>query len=403
MLISSRSDASASNTVVSPSIASAASSSRSRERLASATRTPSRASAAAMPRPIPRLAPITSAARPEMPRSTVANVTESDTVRPMARGEDLYEQLIDAANAIYGSHPHRRALHAKGIWCEGTFTATPAAASLSRAPHFGGDAVPVLARFSTGGGNPDGHDARREARGMAVKLRLPNGEETDILATTAPTFIVRTPEEFLDVLRLRAPDPDTGQPDMEKLGSFLAARPESQRAVLATLNTPPPASFATLAYRSPHAFKLVNADGDGTWVRYRWRPEAGEATIPDEEAEGRGRNYLSAELEERLSEGPVAFELLLQLAADEDPLDDPTAVWPDDRELVVTGRLEITGMVEDPEANDHIEVFDPLRLVDGIEPSSDPVLHARRRAYSVSAYRRLGAKVEDPSVPPEGA
>ena len=88
----------------------------------------------------------------------------------MPDGGDLYEQLVDAANAMYGSHPRRRAFHAKGTWCEGTFTATTEAARLSRAIHFQGAAVPGLIRFSNAGGDPEGHDAQREGRGMAVKV-----------------------------------------------------------------------------------------------------------------------------------------------------------------------------------------------------------------------------------------
>jgi catalase len=318
----------------------------------------------------------------------------------MPDGGDLYEQLVDAANAMYGSHPHRRAFHAKGTWCEGTFTATPEAARLSRAIHLQGGTVPALIRFSNASGDPEGHDAQREARGMAVKLRPADGGECDVVAVTTPAFVLRTPEEFLEFLRLRRPDPGTGQPDMEKLGAFLAEHPESQTAVQATLTAEPPASFATLAYFSPHSFKLVAADGTGTWVRYRWRPEVGEATLPDDEARGRGRDYLREELAERLRRGPAGFELLLQIAGESDPIDDPTAVWPDERELVVAGRLEVNELVDDPESEDHIEVFDPTRIVDGVELSDDPILHARPRAYSVSAYRRLGIEVEHPSIPP---
>ena len=318
----------------------------------------------------------------------------------MPDGGDLYEQLVDAANAMYGSHPRRRAFHAKGTWCEGTFAATPEAARLSRAIHFHGGTVPAVIRFSNASGDPEGHDAQREARGMAVKLRPVDGSESDIVAVTTPAFVLRTPEEFLEFLRLRRPDPGTGQPDMEKLGAFLAEHPESQTAVQATVTAEPPASFATLAYYSPHSFKLVAADGTGTWIRYRWRPEAGEATLPDDEARGRGRDYLREELAERLRRGPAGFELLLQIAGEGDPIDDPTAVWPDERELVVAGRLEVNEPVDDPESEDHIEVFDPTRIVDGIELSDDPILHARPRAYSVSAYRRLGIEVEHPSIPP---
>ncbi|HEY7150133.1 MAG TPA: catalase family peroxidase [Solirubrobacterales bacterium] len=312
---------------------------------------------------------------------------------------DLYEQIVDAANALYGSHPHRRALHAKGVYCAGTFSATTEALALSRAAHLQGEPVPALVRFSNGSGNPESDDSQRDSRGMAVRLRPP-GPETDILAVTTPAFVLRTPEEFLELMELRKPDPDSGQPDLEKLGAFLAAHPEAQTAVNATLNAEPPESYATLTYFSPHAFKLVSGDGDETWVRYRWRPAAGEATLPDDDAKALGPNYLRAELEQRLADGPVAFDLLLQLRGDDDPIDDPTAVWPDDRELVVAGRLAIADLVDDPESGDHIDVFDPTRVIDGIELSDDPILHARARAYSVSAYRRLGVEVESPSTPP---
>jgi catalase len=303
---------------------------------------------------------------------------------------DLYEQLVEAMRGIYGTHPGRRAAHAKGVWCEGTFTATADAASLSRAVQFKGEPVAALVRFSNGSGNPESHDAHREARGIAVKLRPAEGDEMDILATTARAFATRTPEDFLELLRLRRPDPDTGQPDMKKLGDFLGKHPEAQPAIQSVLGSEPPASFATLTYYSPHSFKLVDAGGHGTWVRYRLRPAAGEQTIPDDEALARGRDYLGDELAERLRAGTVEFELMLQIPGDDDPIDDPSAVWPDDRELVAGGRLEITALLDDPEGGEHIDVFDPMRLADGVEPSDDPVLHARPRAYSVSAYERLG-------------
>ena len=57
---------------------------------------------------------------------------------------DLYEQIIAATDGLYGAHEGRRALHSKGSWCEGTFTATPRAAELSRAFHLQGE--PVAAR-----------------------------------------------------------------------------------------------------------------------------------------------------------------------------------------------------------------------------------------------------------------
>jgi len=315
-------------------------------------------------------------------------------------GGDLYEQIVDAANALYGTHDGSRALHAKGTWCAGTFTAMPEATELCRAPHFQGQPTPALIRFSNASGDPNSDDWQRDSHGMAVRLRPPDGGEADILAVTTPAFVLRTPEEFLEFMQLRKPDPDTGQPDWEKLGAFLGEHPESQTAVQATLNAEPPASFATLAYHSPHTFKLLAADGSPTWVRYRWRPEAGEATLPDDEAKARGGDYLRAELAERLAQGPAAFDLKFQIPTEDDPIEDATAVWPEDRERVNAGRLEVAEVIDDPEGGDHIEVFDPTRVPDGVELSDDPILHARARAYSVSAYRRLGMDVENPSMPP---
>ena len=303
---------------------------------------------------------------------------------------DLYEQIIEVVDMLYGAHPGARALHTKGSWCEGTFSASPGAGELSSAFHLTGEPITALVRFSNASGKPDANDADREARGMAAKLRGDDGEEIDILATTTPAFVTRTAEDFLELMRLRVPDPDTGQPDMEKLGAFLGAHPECQTAIQATLGSEPLASFATGVYFSPHTFWLIDSDGDRHPVRYRWLPDAGEHHLPDDEARARGRNYLHDELRDRLASGPIAFGLRFQIPADDDPLDDATALWPDDRAFVDAGTLEITAPVDDPEGDGHIEVFDPTRIPNGVELSDDPILHARPRAYSVSAYRRLG-------------
>jgi catalase len=223
-----------------------------------------------------------------------------------------------------------------------------------------------------------------------VKFYLPDGSKTDIVALSLPCFFARTPEDFLAFTRARKPDPETGQPDFEKLGAFLAQHPEATVAVQGTLNVEPLESLATATYYSPHTFRLLDHDGGRRPIRLRWVPEAGEHRIPDDEARERGRDYLYEDLDRRLAEGTIAFELRFQLPAADDPLDDATALWPDEREFISAGRLELTAQVEDPEGDGHIEVFDPMRLPNGVEPSDDPILHARPKAYSVSAYRRLG-------------
>jgi catalase len=293
------------------------------------------------------------------------------------------EQTVDAINRRFGAHSGARALHAKGIATKGTFTATPEAARLTRAVHMQGEPVPVTVRFSNGSGHPKAKDFEPDVRGMATTFELPGGERTDISAQTVPHFPVTNHDAFVQLVR--ASEPAIGS--LWRFPLFLAKNPKA----LATLrkNAPglkPPASFVSRRYYAIHAFKWVGADGGERYVRYTWVPEAEEAGLSVRAARARGADYLFDELRERLASGPARYTLELQVAADGDAVDDPSVAWPADRERVAAGTLEITGL--DESGSNH--VYDPMRLTDGIEPSDDPILQFRPRAYSVSAERRFG-------------
>ena len=302
--------------------------------------------------------------------------------------DDLSERLVDALGVSYGVHPGHRAAHAKGVLCGATFQPTPAAASLSRAPHFQGAPVRAHVRFSNGSGDPGVADAVRDGRGMAIKMYLPSGGTTDIVALSVPAFVARTPTDLLAFNEARRPDPSTGQPNVEKVGAYLAEHPEAIPAVTAVITHPIPASYATLGYHALHAFGFVAADDTVRYGRYHLVPAAGEVALTDEEAGARADDYLVVELVERLAHGPAVFDLDVQLAGADDPIDDPTAQWPDDRERVTLGRLEIIALAYDREIGGDVLVFDPTRVPDGIVLPDDPILHARRGAYSVSVARR---------------
>jgi catalase len=302
----------------------------------------------------------------------------------------LAEAAVDAINEVSGVHPGYRAAHAKGTLCAGTFTATPAAAGLTRAAHMQGEPVRATVRFSNGGGDPTIPDyATTEGRGMAVKLYLDENTKTDMVALSLPVFFVRTPEDFIEFARLRRPDPETGQPDMERLGEWLGRHPEAGPAIQAAVTAPPPASYTRCGYNGIHAFRWMNAAGEGRFVRFGWEPEAGVETLTHDEAREQGPDYLQTDLLESL---PAAFRLVVHVAEHGDPTDDPTAAWPEERERVEVGRLELTGPEEQRERRGDILVFDPMRLTDGIEPSDDPILRFRPRAYSVSIERRTRAQ-----------
>ena len=307
--------------------------------------------------------------------------------------DGLAEQVVDAINDVSGVHPGHRAAHARGTLCAGRFAATPEAARLTRAAHMQGDPVRATVRFSNGGGNPGIPDYAIEGRGMAVKLYLPDGSRTDMVGLSLPVFFARTPDDFLEFTRARKPDPETGQPDAERIGAWFAAHPEAGPAIQAAITAPPPASYCACVYNGIHSFRWENAAGQSRFIRFRWEPERGVETLSAEEARARGRTYLQDDIAGRLGPDGPALRLVVTLAQPEDPVDDPTAAWPADREQVVVGRLELTGPEEERERDGDVLVFDPTRVVDGIELSDDPILRFRRDAYAVSVERRSGIRL----------
>jgi catalase len=303
--------------------------------------------------------------------------------------DDLATRIVDSISRnSRGTHDHRAA-HAKGFCASGTFKPTPEAAGLTRAAHFRGNPVAVTVRFSNGSGSLESADHHIDGRGMAVKFHLPGGEATDLVSISQRVFFVRTPEDFLELTEARKPDPETGRPDPNAIGDFLIRHPEAEAALTEVLSTLPPASLATTAYNALHAFRWLDEGGGARWIRYHWVPEAGVATIDRDKAKQLGADYLRAELTERLTHEPVVFTLQVTIAGEGDDPDDPTAEWPADRSRVTVGRLELTAISGDQDAECERQVFDPMRLTDGIEPSADRILNFRPLAYNVSIRRRL--------------
>jgi catalase len=285
---------------------------------------------------------------------------------------------IDRLAAAQRSQPGHRTLHAKGQFYSGTFNASPEAAAICRAGHLQGGQIPVLVRFSNGSGRPDSDDDRPFVRGMAVSFVLPNGTSTDLLGQTVPRFPVGTPEDFVRLTEVAR--------DRKALASFLATRPRTVLALAANARLralAPPRSYAEATYFPIHAYRWLTTAGHGTWVRYRFVPRPG----PKPPGKFTGRDRLREEMAARLEQGPVAFDLVVTVAGPKDKPHDPMSVWRGSRELIA-GWFEITTPEPDHEAEGDLVVFDPTRVVDGIELSEDPVLLYRPKAYSVSIERR---------------
>ena len=199
-----------------------------------------------------------------------------------------------------------RSLHAKGKFYKGIFTATPEAAALCRAGHLQGEQVPVRVRWSNGGGNPKHPDKAPDVRGMAVSFRLADGTATDLLGQTAPRFPLRTPEQFLALVRAGA--------NPARLPLFLARYPSTVGAVLANARAgsiKSPASFAEATFYPIHAYKWIAPDGTESWVRYTLTPTATKEDRLPEKYDGPDR--LSEEIAARLERGPVQFLSLIHI------------------------------------------------------------------------------------------
>lgn len=315
-----------------------------------------------------------------------ASMNQSHTMaaKPMMDQTSPVE-LVDALNGVFGKHKARGS-HAKGFCFAGQFEASPGAAAITRANLFQADKrTPVIGRFSVGGGNPNAPENAKSVRGIAVRA-TDGGERLDWVFISAPHFFAQTPEQFVNFMKVRAPNPVTGQANAEAIAAFSKANPATTRQAAYLSGQPVPASYGTVPYWSTNAFIATNAAGRTQALRWRFEPVAGRVGLTDAEVKSKGAAFLRAELAERLAKGPVLFNVMAQLARAEDQLTDPTEPWPEDRAEVNMGRLVINRITD--QACDG-ETFLPTALPSGLAPSADPVLAARAGSYAVSLGRRL--------------
>jgi len=306
--------------------------------------------------------------------------------RIIALSQDLLQQF----DTIFGLHPGFRPAHAKGVLLKGTFTPSSGAASLTRAPHIVRESTPVVLRFSNSTGIPlvPDNDPNANPRGLAIRFQLGEHVHTDIVSHSTDGFPAHTGQEFLDFLRaLAATDPS--KPSPTPIEVFLSTHPKALAFVQAP--KPAPSSFARESFFGVTAMRFTNKDGVSRYGRYRIVPDAGTDHLPDAVAAGKSTNFLFDELAERIARGPIAFHIFVQLANDGDTVDDATVHWPEDRTLLEFGKITLTEPVADNAHEQQHIIFDPIPRVEGIEPSTDPLLELRAAIYLLSGRQRRTA------------
>jgi catalase len=272
--------------------------------------------------------------------------------------------------------------HAKGITVTGTFTPSEEAKKLSTAPHFNNPSTPVWVRFSNSTGIPNipDFDPNADPRGIGIRFILGDHKHTDIVSHSTPFFPVKTGALFLEFLKALAGG---------TIGEFLGSHPSALAFVQAP--KPAPVSYGTEEYFSVTAFKLIDAAGKATFIRYDIVPDAGVHTLDAEAVKKEDPDYLSKELAKRLGEGPIGFKILAQVAEEGDVTDDATVHWPKERPVVTLGTLKLDALLENNEKEQKYFILDPIPRVQGVEASEDPLLELRAAVYLWSGKQRRAA------------
>jgi catalase len=315
------------------------------------------------------------------------------TGAPAAGPEVTAPQMIDAFEGTFGVHPGQRRNHIKGTCAAGDFVGSAETAAYSRSPLFSGKAIPVVARFSLGGGSPEVPDAAPAPRGMALEFRLSGGAKQHITMIDAPLFAASSPASFRDLLVAAKPDPKTGQPDPEKLKSYAASHPDSLALTEFSSHHTPTANFFQATYFSIHTFKFIDAKGTEHLVRWRFVPRDGTKEMTAAEMKAAPHDFLEKNLIERTGKAPAVWDMIVYVGEPGDPQDNPTLAWPETRKHFTAGTLTITQATPQQKgvACEPIN-FDPLVMADGIAPTNDPILLFRSPAYAVSFVKRLSGQ-----------
>jgi catalase len=300
-------------------------------------------------------------------------------------------RFADRFEHVYGRHDGFRRNHAKGLSATGTFASTGAAAAICRAAVFQPGNVPLVGRFSLGGGLPDQADKPDTVRGLGLLFEA-NGQQWRTAMINIPVFTDSTPQGFYERMLASKPLPETGKPDPGKMADFLDRHPETAAAMKIIKQSPPSSGFADSVFYGLNAFYFTNSAGATVPVRWSAIPQESPAAPA-----AVGKDYLFDDLIRAVAQRPVSWRLVITIGEPGDPTNDATKPWPQSRRSVDAGTITISAVQTEEPGNARDVNFDPLVLPDGIAPSDDPVPAARSAVYARSFTRRA----QEPKTPSE--
>ena len=332
-----------------------------------------------------------------------------NSLRAGDRGPTLLEDFLLREKIFHFDHERipERIVHARGSAAHGVFTCTDPIPDLTRASLFAekGKETPVFVRFSTVAGGAGSVDTPRDVRGFAVKFYTDRGN-WDLVGNNIPVFFIQDAIKFPDLIHSVKMEADRGYPQAasahDTFWDFVSLMPESLHTVIwAMSDRAIPRSFRMMEGFGVHTFKLVNAAGEATFVKFHWRPRLGlQSLVWDESAklQGADNDYHRRDLFESIAAGDFpewdfAVQVFDQGLADSLPWDvlDPTKIIPEEVvPLRVIGHMVLNRNPDNFFAETEQAAFLPSNIVPGIDFTDDPLLQGRLFSYLDTQKSRLG-------------
>lgn len=334
---------------------------------------------------------------------------DQNSLRAGTRGPTLLEDFILREKITHFDHERipERIVHARGSAAHGYFQPYKSLKAITKAGFLSDPEkiTPVFVRFSTVQGGAGSADTVRDIRGFATKFYTDEGI-FDLVGNNTPIFFIQDAHKFPDFVHAVKPEPDwaipQGQSAHDTFWDYVSLQPETLHNVMwAMSDRGIPRSLRTMEGFGIHTFRLINAEGKATFVRFHWKPVAGKASLVWDEAQkltGRDPDFHRRELWESIEAGDYPeYELGLQLIPEEDEfkfdfdLLDPTKLIPEELVPVqLVGKMVLNRNPDNFFAENEQAAFHPGHIVPGLDFTNDPLLQGRLFSYTDTQISRLG-------------
>ncbi|MEV4576996.1 catalase [Nonomuraea jabiensis] len=332
-----------------------------------------------------------------------------DSLRAGTRGPTLMEDFHFREKLTRFDHERipERVVHARGAGAYGVFQLYEPLGDLTTAAFLNDTSTPTptFVRFSTVAGSRGSADTVRDVRGFATKFYTPEGN-FDLVGNNFPVFFIQDGIKFPDFVHAVKPEPHNEIPQAQSahdtFWDFIQLQPESLHMVMWLMSDRAiPRSFRMMQGFGVHTFRLVNASGQGTFVKWHWRPVLGTYSLVWEEVlriQGNDPDYNRRDLWEAIERGAYPeYELCVQLVPESREHDfdfdllDPTKIIPEEQvPLRPIGRMTLNRNPHNFFAETEQVAFHTANVVPGIDFSNDPLLQARNFSYLDTQLLRLG-------------